>query len=67
MSNTKQAEKIFKPPFRLGRNQDRAILDSDGIQVIVFPKGQEKMAADYCSFLNTKNPKQDETVGEKLF
>lgn len=44
----------FKPPFRVGRKQSRAVLDSVGREVVVFPKGQEGMAVEYCEFLNSK-------------
>jgi len=31
-------------PFRVGRKTKRAILDANGIEVIVFPNGHEHMA-----------------------
>lgn len=44
----------FKPPFRVGKKQLRAILDSKGRTVYVFPRGQEKEALNFCHFLNSK-------------
>jgi len=46
--------KIFKLPFRLGKKQERAILDADGKEVVVFPRGRELMALEYVEFLNSK-------------
>lgn len=47
--------KTFKPPFRIGKKQLRAVLDADGHEVVVFPKGLENMAKEYVEFLNNKN------------
>lgn len=44
------------PPFRLGKKQLRAVLDSQGIEVVVFPKGRESYAVDFVEFLNSKYP-----------
>lgn len=44
----------FTPPFRVGRKQKRAILDSNGKEVIVFPLHSEKQAELYCNYLNGK-------------
>lgn len=45
----------FKPPFRVGKAQNRAILDDNGHEVIVFNKGLELMAKNYCDFLNSSS------------
>lgn len=42
----------FTPPYRIGRKQKRAILDSKSNQVVVFPKGSEAEAQAFCVFLN---------------
>lgn len=42
----------FTPPYRVGRKQKRAILDSKSDQVLVFPKGSEAEAQAFCVFLN---------------
>ena len=42
----------FKPPFRLGKKQVRAVLDADGKELVVFPKGREDYAKKYVKFLN---------------
>jgi len=40
--------------YRLGKKQKRAVLDEDGIEVVIFPKGKEKYAEDFVNFLNQK-------------
>ncbi len=47
-------KKNFTPPFRVGKKQGRAVLDSNGHEVVVFPNGLEDMAQEYCEFLNCK-------------
>ena len=42
------------PPFRVGKKQGRAILDVNGLEVVIFPKGSEDFAADFCEWLNAK-------------
>lgn len=42
-------------PFRVGKKRQRAVLDAEGKEVVVFPEGLESMAAEYCQFLNNKN------------
>ena len=44
----------FTPPYRVGRKQKRAILDTNGIELGVFKTGNEKAAQDYCDYLNGK-------------
>ncbi len=44
----------FFAPFRVGRKNSRAVLDRDGKEVVVFLKGLEYMAQEYCMFLNGK-------------
>lgn len=46
--------KIFIKPYRLGKKQNRAVLDADGREVVVFPYGREEMAKEYVEFLNNK-------------
>ena len=38
--------------YRLGKKQKRAVLDSKGIEVVIFPKGKEKYAELFVEFLN---------------
>lgn len=45
----------FKHPFRVGKKQSRSVLDGLGHEVVVFPKGLENMAIEYCKFLNGEN------------
>lgn len=42
----------YVPPFRVGKKQNRAVLDSRGHSVIVFPRdnGQAQL---YCDYLNS--------------
>ena len=42
----------FIPPFRIGKKQQRAVLDSSGHELVVFPKGREEYAQEYVNFLN---------------
>jgi len=42
----------YKFPLRVGRKQGRALLDADGIEVVVFPKGAELMAKITCDLWN---------------
>lgn len=42
----------YKPPFRVGKKQKRAVLDATGIEVVLFRKGDEEMASAYCELLN---------------
>ena len=44
----------FIPPFRVGKKQNRAVLDGLGHEFVIFPKGTEDMALEYCEFLNSK-------------
>lgn len=45
---------LFVPPFRVGRHLRRAVLDSVGHEVVVFPTELEEYAAEYADFLNAK-------------
>lgn len=42
----------YEKPFRLGRKQKRAILDANGIEVCVFPVGNEREAEITCGLYN---------------
>lgn len=44
----------FKTPFRLGKKQNRAVLDADGHQVVIFNKGHEYLAEEYVNLMNNK-------------
>lgn len=44
----------FKLPFRVGRKQNRSVLDADGHEVVVFRKGFEYLAEEYANFKNNK-------------
>lgn len=50
----KKTKKISYP-YRVGRKQKRAILDAQGLEVIVFAVGRENEAQEYCDFLNQKH------------
>lgn len=47
--------KQLVPPYRLGNNQRRAVLDSNGSVVVIFPFGREDMAEEYVKFLNREH------------
>lgn len=42
---------IYTPPFRVGRKQKKAVLDSTGREVIFFKDSCEQ-AQLYCNYLN---------------
>ena len=42
----------FTPPFRVGRKQQRIVLDSKGLEVSHFYHADENMADDYVRWLN---------------
>lgn len=44
-------EMTFKPPFRVGRKQGKAVLDANGLLVTFFNKS-EKQAELFCDYLN---------------
>ena len=54
VTKIKKPKTDYKPPFRVGRKQRRAILDSRGYEVTVLPKGQEEFA-EYITKLLNKN------------
>lgn len=57
--------KAFTFPLRIGRKQKRAILDSNGLEVVIFPVGNEKIAALTVELLNQDycNRKSFEEIG----
>lgn len=48
---------VFTPPFRLGRKQQRAVLDSLGKEVVVFPPNSAIQASLYVNYLNRETIK----------
>jgi len=46
-----------KAPYRVGAKQKLAVLDKNGVEVVIFKKGQEEMAAQYCEILNNISKK----------
>ena len=44
-------EMTFKPPFRVGRKQGKAVLDANGLLVTFFEKS-EAQALMFCDYLN---------------
>lgn len=54
MNNSK-----YTPPFRVGRKQNRAVLDSNGLEVVIFPEGNERFAQSFCNHLNKVNAIED--------
>ena len=53
-TKTVNLETKYTPPYHVGRKQKRAVMDSMGREVVVFHKGDESMAQEYCDFLNGK-------------
>ena len=41
--------------YRVGKKQNRAVMDSEGNALVIFPKGKENLAQEYCDFLNSSN------------
>ena len=58
--------KQFVLPFRLGKKQQRAVLDANGKELIVFPKGKELYALEYLNFLNSDIKKEYEEYEDKI-
>lgn len=44
----------LNPPYRIGRKQQRAVLDKDGNTIVVFDKGKEIYATILVQSLNEK-------------
>lgn len=42
-------------PLRVGRKQKIAVLDANGIEIVIFKKGQEDLASLTCDLLNEKD------------
>lgn len=42
-------------PLRVGRKQKRAVLDANGIEIVIFERGQEELAQLTCDLLNHKH------------
>lgn len=43
---------FIKPPFRVGRNQQRVVLDANGLEVIAVNDRMKSMASIFCDWLN---------------
>lgn len=52
MIETRFDSTVFTPPFRVGRKQQRAVLDSKGLLVILMPHNSNIQAQLYCDYLN---------------
>lgn len=44
--------KTFKLPFRIGKKQNRAVLDANGHEIVIFPKDCEYLANQYVNIIN---------------
>jgi len=42
----------YRFPFRVGRKQKRALLDADGLEIVIFPIGNEEIARITCDMWN---------------
>ena len=49
----------FKPPFRVGRKKLRAIVDSNGRELVTFREGLEEVAFEFCKFINNKHEQSE--------
>ncbi len=54
LSYLKYDTNVFTPPFRLGRKQQRAVLDAKGKEVIIFPDNSAIQATLYVNYLNAE-------------
>ncbi len=52
----------YTPPFRVGKKQNRAVLDSNGLEVVIFPEGNERFAQSFCNHLNKQKSNENEDV-----
>lgn len=50
-------EKSPQYPLRVGRKQKRAVLDANGIEIVIFQRGHEEMAQLTCDLLNHEHRK----------
>ena len=67
MNTTESASRQFWPPYRVGRKQKRAVLDSRGLEVVIFPEHTPTlMVIEYCMFLNNQHINQHAQFLEKL-
>jgi len=57
--------KPYKFPFRVGRKQRRAVLDAEGREIVVFPKGCEDMAIEFATFKNTMEAERLKVLNER--
>lgn len=60
----KKEEYVFTPPFRVGRSQNRAVLDANSRELVIFPVGNEKHAQEYCDYLNNKHNTEQNNPNE---
>tara|TARA_R110000782_G_scaffold27118_1_gene68898 strand:- start:58 stop:354 length:297 start_codon:yes stop_codon:yes gene_type:complete len=51
--NKRYDKMVFKPPFRVGIKQGKAVLDSNGLLVTFFDKSEEQSLL-FCDYLNSK-------------
>lgn len=61
--------KKFKYPFRVGRKQGRAVLDADGLEVVIFNPGLSEIAGLTCRLYNQHyaNPPKDKALHRKAY
>lgn len=50
--------KKIKLPVRVGKKLGRAVLDADGLEIVVFNKGMEDYAKLFCAFINNEHIKK---------
>ena len=53
-------KEMYTKPFRVGRKQGKAVLDSLGKEVVFF-NDSEKQAEMYCEYLNN-SPKKEKVI-----
>lgn len=51
----------YTHPYRVGKKQNRAVLDANGLEVVIFPEGNEIFAQEFCQMLNNKSSDKYDT------
>lgn len=55
---------VFTPPFRLGRKQQRAVLDSLGKEFVIFPPNSAIQASLYVNYLNINSMEKQDKINQ---
>jgi len=53
-------------PFRLGKTNELAVLDSRGYEVVKFNHGYSELAKEFCEFLNERYVRNIATMWDEV-